>query len=531
MIKANFHPMNRDHQLNNLHKTAEWDLVVIGGGASGLGTAVDAASRGFKVVLFESMDFAKGTSSRSTKLVHGGVRYLAQGNIKLVSEALKERGLLQKNANHLVKNQKFVIPNYSWWGGYYYTIGLKMYDFLAKKLSFGKSRLLNKKSTLKSIPTLSNDGLRSGVSYQDGQFDDARLAVNLAATAIEQGATVMNYMKVIDLLKDSEGNLTGVKVEDQESKQVHEIKSKVVVNATGVFANKILKIDGRKKKGLKVVPSQGIHLVFDQRFLKSEDAVMIPKTSDGRVLFAIPWHNKVVIGTTDTPMMKPKYDPNPLEEEIDFILETANKYLSTAPKRTDVLSVYAGLRPLVAPEGDKKNTKEISRGHRILVSDSGLISIVGGKWTTYRHMAEEIVDKAIEVHVLPSRPSVTEGLKIHGCLTDSAFLADNYRYYYGSDEEAIAKLEKEYPDLVERIHHAYQFTKAEVIWNVRFEMARTIEDVLARRCRLLFLDAQAAIEAAPIVADLISKELGKDDTWKQNQLNSFIDLANSYLIS
>ena len=523
--------MNRDHQLNNLISTPQWDMVVIGGGASGLGTAVDAASRGFKVVLFESMDFAKGTSSRSTKLLHGGVRYLAQGNIGLVSEALKERGLLQKNANHLVRNQKFVIPNYSWWGGYYYTIGLKIYDLLSKKLSFGKSRLLNKKSTLKSIPTLMPDGLKSGVSYQDGQFDDARLAINLAKTAIEQGATIINYMKVVDLLKDNEGNLIGVKIEDQETEKVLEVRSKVVINATGVFANKILKIDGRKKKGLKVVPSQGIHLVFDKRFLKSADAVMIPKTNDGRVLFAIPWHNKVVVGTTDTPMMKPNYDPKPLKEEIDFILETANDYLSTAPKRSDVLSVSAGLRPLVAPEGDKKNTKEISRGHRILVSESGLISIVGGKWTTYRHMAEDIVNKAIEVHNLVETPCITENLKIHGSLSKEDEIVRSHRYYYGSDEAAIVKIESETPELSDKIHDSYDFTKAEVVWNVREEMARTIEDVLARRCRLLFLDAKAAIEAAPVVAEIIAIELGKDEIWIQDQLKSFNDLANLYLIS
>mgnify|MGYP000565888111 CR=1 FL=1 len=369
---------NRKEQIKQLKTTSKFDIVVIGGGASGLGIAVDAASRGFKVALFEAHDFAKGTSSRSTKLVHGGVRYLAQGNIKLVIEALRERGLLEKNANHLFKRQTFLIPSYKWWFKYYYGFGLTIYDWLSARLSFGGSRIISAKKASQKIKNLIPKGLNGAVTYLDGQFDDARLALNLAQTAIEQGAVALNHFRVSDILKDHNNKVSGVTVLDTETDEELNIYADVVINATGVFANKILKLAGRKKKSLKIVPSQGIHLVLDRSFLEGETALMVPKTSDGRVLFAIPWHNKAVLGTTDTPIEKPSYEPKPLKEEIDFILETASQYFTKAPTRNDIKSVFAGLRPLVAPEGDKSNTKEISRGHKIIHSESGLITIVGG---------------------------------------------------------------------------------------------------------------------------------------------------------
>ena len=330
---------------------------MIGGGATGLGVALDGISRGYKTLLLEQVDYAKGTNSRSTKLVHGGVRYLAQGNIALVREALFERGLLLRNAPHLVKNQDFIIPNYDWWGGPYYTIGLTMYDLLAGKLSLGASVHLSKQETLRRLGNLKPDGLRGGVLYHDGQFDDARLAINLAQTAVEQGGTLLNHFDVRGLLKDASGKIAGVRAADQETGQLYELPAKVVVNATGIFVDEILQMDKPGTRKL-VRPSQGVHIVLDKSFLPGDDAIMIPKTDDGRVLFAVPWHGRVVLGTTDTPLKEYSAEPQALEEEIEFILRTAARYLTRAPQRSDALSVYAGLRPLAAPQGDSTKTKE-----------------------------------------------------------------------------------------------------------------------------------------------------------------------------
>lgn len=522
--------INREEQLHKLGQGETWDFVIIGGGASGLGAAVDAASRGFKTALFENVDFAKGTSSRSTKLVHGGVRYLAQGNISLVKEALEERGLLSHNARHLFKNQKFVIPSYDWWQRGYYKVGLTMYDLLAGKLGIGKTRSIGKHKTLDRLPNLVRKGLSGGVVYHDGQFDDSRLALNLAQTAINQGALVMNHMKVVDLMKDETGNLIGVVVQDKETKRKYEVSTKVVLNATGVFANKIMKLDGRKKTGLKVVPSQGVHIVLDESFLGGNEALMIPKTSDGRVLFAVPWHGKLLVGTTDTPIKKSSYEPKALEEEIDFILKTAAMYFEKKPTRKDVLSVFAGLRPLVAPEGDKQNTKEISRGHKIIISDSGLLSIVGGKWTTYRHMAEELVDQAIEYHGLEDKPCKTRALSIHGN-TDTVPDMSNHFYIYGSELPKVLDLISTKSNYKAKIHPNYDYQIGEVVWSARNELARTVEDILARRNRLLFLDAKAAIAAAPIVAKTLGAELNKDSAWVELQIEEFTSLAQNYVLS
>jgi glycerol-3-phosphate dehydrogenase len=521
--------MKRSEQLAKLQQTQNWDVIIIGGGASGLGTAVDSASRGFKTILVEAADFAKGTSSRSTKLVHGGVRYLEQGNLSLVIEALKERGLMAKNARHLVKNQSFIIPNYNWWGGYFYTFGLTLYDLLAGRLSLGKSKFLSKKKTIELLPTIEQKGLRNGVIYHDGQFDDSRMAINLAQTAIENGACVLNYTKVIHLLKDKNHKVIGVIVEDQETGTKHEIKGTAIINATGVFTNSIMKMNDKVYKKY-IVPSQGIHLVFDKSFLPSTNALMIPKTSDGRVLFAVPWHDKIVVGTTDTLIKSHSLEPIALEKEIEFALETAQRFLAKKPTRTDVLSVFAGLRPLAAPEEKGQSTKEVSRSHKIIVSETGLISITGGKWTTYRKIAEDIIDKAISVHNLPKSDCKTEHISIHGNQITSALDRENHLYIYGTDIPEILQLQKNEPKLKEKLHINYEYTMAEVAWAIRCEMARTIEDVLARRVRLLFLDARAAIESCEKVGDLLTKELGHDDTWKQNQITVFKTLANGFLL-
>ena len=521
--------MKRKEQLAKLQQVSNWDIIIIGGGASGLGTAVDSASRGFKTILFEAVDFAKGTSSRSTKLVHGGVRYLEQGDISLVREALKERGILTKNAQHLAKNQSFVIPNYNWWGGYFYTIGLKIYDLLAGSLSLGKSEYISKKKTIQLLPTVEQKGLQNGVIYHDGQFDDARMAINLAQTAVENSACVLNYFKVIQLLKDINDKIIGVIVEDQESGEKHEIKGTAVINATGVFTNSIMKMNDKVYKKY-IVPSQGIHLVLDKSFLPSDYALMIPKTSDGRVLFAVPWHDKIVVGTTDTLIKSHSLEPIATEEEITFVLETAQEFLSKKPTRADVLSVFAGLRPLAAPEEKGKSTKEVSRSHKIIVSETGLITITGGKWTTYRKMAEDAVDKAISVHNLPEVICKTESLSIHGNTKTTELDRENHLYIYGSDISEILKLQEEEPKLKEKLHPNYSYTLAEVVWAIRYEMARTIDDILARRVRLLFLDARAAIVCSEKVANLLAKELGYDKAWKENQMADFKTLANGYLL-
>lgn len=503
-----------------------WDIIIIGGGATGLGTAVDAASRGYKTLLLEQSDFAKGTSSRSTKLVHGGVRYLAQGNIGLVREALHERGLLLKNAAHLVKNESFIIPVYSWWKSVYYGIGLAFYDLLAAKLSFGKSRRISKQETLQRLPGINPNKLYGGVLYHDGQFDDARLAINLAQTAIEQGATVLNYLKVIGLAK-KDGKIYGVSAVDIETGKTYQLKAKVVVNATGVFVDEVMQLDAPEQQPL-VRPSQGIHLVVDRSFLPGNDALMIPETEDGRVIFVVPWHNRLLIGTTDTPLNAHSLEPVALESEVDFVIRNAGKYLSKPIKRTDVLSVFAGLRPLAAPKEGSASTKEISRSHKLIISPSNLITITGGKWTTYRKMAQGTVDAVAQVGRLQRSECRTASLSIHGNQSGSDW--SNYLYVYGSDQNTLLKLSIESPDWTRKLHPNFDYIAAEVIWAVRHEMARTVEDVLARRLRVLFLDAKAAMEMAPDVAKLMADEMKKDEAWIKAQVENFNSVASSYLL-
>lgn len=521
--------MNRNEMMQTLNSPTgrNWDVVVIGGGASGLGTALDAAARGYKTLLVEQSDFAKGTSSRSTKLVHGGVRYLAQGDISLVLEALQERGLLRQNAPHLVRNQSFVIPNYTWWTGPFYTVGMKVYDMMAGKLGLGPSEHITKEETLKAIPNISDKELTGGVIYYDGQFDDARLAINLAQTFVENSGIAINYMKAVGLIKNAQQMISGVKLKDMESGEIYEVAAKVVVNATGVFADDILQMDN-PEQAKTIKPSQGIHIVLDKSFLQGDSAIMIPKTSDGRVLFAVPWHGKVVVGTTDIPIDSPSLEPRALDEEIEFILSTASEYLKKVPKRSDVLSIFAGLRPLAAPQGDEQNTKEISRSHKIIVALSGLVTITGGKWTTYRKMAEDTIDKAALIGGLPERACETKNMPIHGYVKNTDW--SDHQYIYGVDKLHLARLVQENPEFGKKLHTRLPFTKVEVIWAVRQEMARTIDDVLARRVRALYLDARAAVEIAPEVAEIIANELNFNNLWKENQIREFTELAKGYIL-
>jgi glycerol-3-phosphate dehydrogenase len=518
---------DRKSLLKPLDNNPDWDVIIIGGGATGLGVALDSVTRGYKTLLLEQSDFAKGTSSRSTKLVHGGVRYLAQGNIDLVQEALYERGLMLKNASHLVKNQSFIIPNYKWWDAIVYTVGLKVYDFLAGKLSFGKSIRISKKETSRRLSTIKTEHLKGGVVYHDGQFDDARLAVNIAQTAIEQGASLLNHFKVIRLQKDTDGKVSGVTAIDQDSHREYNFNAKVVINATGVFTDEILQMDTAGAKNT-VRPSQGIHLVLDGSFLPGNDAIMIPKTADGRVLFLVPWHHRVVVGTTDTLLDSHSLEPKPLEEEIDFILETANAYLNKQVSRADVLSIFAGLRPLAAPKDPSEKTKEISRSHKIIVSSSDLITITGGKWTTYRRMAQDTINKVIALGKLPREKCQTKHLSIHGA--DGSADDDDHLYIYGTDQRAIEELIKGSPELGEKLHPRLEFLKVEVVWAVKNEMALSVEDVLARRVRILFLDAKASQDVAPQVAEILAEYLDKDEAWKQSQIEEFTQLADQYII-
>lgn len=509
------------HQLDT--QSQPWDLIVIGGGASGLGTAVEAAARGLRTLLLEQKDFAAGTSSRSTKLIHGGVRYLRQGRLGLVKQALHERGLLLQNAPHLVHGLSCVLPLYAPWEGLYYGIGLKLHDLLAGRAELAPSRRLSREETLRLIPTLQPSGLRGGIVYQDGQFDDARLAVSLARTLLDLGGRPLNYLAVNGFLKAG-GRIAGVRACDRETGREYELRSRVVVNAGGVFSDELRRLDDPEAVPI-IAPSQGVHLVLDRSFLPGDCALVVPRTDDGRILFAIPWHDRVLIGTTDTPIAKVSLDPSPLPEEIDFLLAHAARYLSRKPAREDVRSVFAGLRPLVS-SGKRVKTAALSRGHTILVSVSGLVSVAGGKWTTYRRMAEDTVDRATAVTGLVAGPSVTERLRLHGWREQPA--AEPWEVY-GSDTEALGTLASVLPAGNELLHPQLPYRVCEVVWAVRHEFARSVEDVLARRTRALFLDASASMAMAPRVAELMAAELGRDETWQRRQVAGFRALARNYL--
>ena len=479
-----------------------WDIVIIGGGATGVGCALDAAARGLEVLLLEQHDLGKGTSSRSTKLVHGGVRYLRQGNLALVREALSERSILLRNAPHVVHKQPFIVPCYGFGQKAFYGTGLKIYDKLAGESGLGKTRMLSRSETIAALPTVNKDGLTGGVMYMDGQFDDTRLLVDLACAADSHGATILNYARVTAINKNKDGRIGGVELEDVLTGERFAVTARVVINAAGVFCDAVRSMSNDNAEPL-VTFSRGIHVVLDGAFLPGGNAVMIPKTSDGRVLFCIPWLGVTLVGTTETRVTQAELEPNAAESEIDFVLETAGTYLEQRPTRDDILSVFAGIRPLVS-SGQTKNTAALSRGHLISVDNAGVVTITGGKWTTYRRMAEDAVDQALNVAGLDAGPSVTEDLPIEGPPGSTS----------GGDDQLHAKL---------------PYTKRDVIRAVRDEMAMTVEDVLARRTRALFLNAAAAIESAPIVAVIMAAEMGKDDEWVAEQTADFTKIAENYL--
>ncbi len=495
--------MNRGAMLAGLTQTIEWDIIIIGGGATGLGCAVDASSRGYKTLLVEQYDFGKGTSGKSTKLVHGGVRYLAQGNIKLVMEALRERAYLLHNAPHIATTSPFVVPVYNLRDKLFYGIGLKMYDLLAGKLSLGKTKWLNKSQTLQYLQGINSKNLYGGILYYDGQFDDTRLATELAMTAVEQGATVLNYCKAEAFIKTN-NTISSVKINDTINNVSYTIKAKVIVNATGVFADAVMQMDEPANEKL-IAPSQGVHLVVERYFFPNDAAMMIPKTDDGRVLFAVPWHSKIILGTTDTPVKNISIEPKPLQEEINFILHHANKYLSKPITEKDVLSAFAGLRPLIKRK-DVSSTAVLSRDHTILISASGLITVSGGKWTTYRKIAEDVIGKAAKSGQLKQTKCVTKKLRI------------------GNQDKIAAKNDNEF------LQTGVQLSEENIKYFVEEEMALTVEDILARRTRLLFLDASKAIAAAPFVAQQMAFLLNKDEQWINLQVIEFEALAKQYLL-
>ncbi len=527
--------MKRDESIQALADAGEvWDVLVVGGGATGLATALDAAARGFRTALVERDDFAKGTSSRSTKLIHGGFRYLKQGNVSLVMESLHERGLLLRNAPHIVRPLSFVVPTYRWWETPFYMAGLKLYDALAGSLGIAPADLLNPAETVELIPTIETDRLTGGVQYYDGQFDDARLAVCMARTILDQGGVVANHVKLESFLK-SGGRIGGVVARDLESDEELKIRARVTINATGVFTDELRRIDDAGSNGM-MMTSQGVHIVLDRSFLPGDSAIMIPKTDDGRILFAIPWKDRALVGTTDTPLPEPMPEPRALPDEIAFLIEHAGRYLTKDPTGSDVLSVFAGLRPLVKA-GDGKDTSKLSRNHRIVVSDSGLVTITGGKWTTCRRMAEDTIDRAIKVGGLERRPEATTELKLHGAdggesseVNNPTFAAGHDWRDYGGDAAELEALALDDPALGEPLHPGLPYCGVEIVHGARHEMARDLEDVLSRRTRALLLDAGAALEIAPRVAALLAGELGRDKSWERAEVESFAELAAGYRI-
>lgn len=507
--------ISREQFLSQIVAKPHFDIIIIGGGATGLGCAIDAVYRGYKTLLIEGCDFAKGTSSKSTKLVHGGVRYLEQGDIKLVREALRERGIFLKNAAHVAHPLEFVIPVYKWWQKYYYGIGLKVYDLLSGKYSLGKSTLLNKKQVLEKLPTVKTESLAGGISYFDGQFDDAKLAVNMLQTFIKKGGVAVNYAHFTNFLKEDNGKINGLSFYDVLGKQNYTVHSKVVINATGVFADEVMQKDNNALPKM-ILPSQGTHIMLPLEFLPTDKALMIPKTTDGRVLFGIPWHGKLLLGTTDTPVDTISLEPKPLEEEVLFILQNAQAYLSKTPERKDILAVFAGLRPLFS-NTNTVATKKVSRSHHLEVFASGLVNILGGKWTTYRKMAEDAVDAAAKEARLQDVTCTTEHVLLLG--------------YEDEKKSWKSRMIDERPSLATLLHPNYSYTYADVLWSIEFEMARTLDDVLSRRIRILFLNASDTEQIAASVAQFMAKELAKDANWVEEQLEAFQDVLKNYKIA
>ena len=509
--------MNRDENLVKLSETEVWDLIVIGGGATGLGAALEGATRGMKVLLIDKFDFAKGTSSRSTKLIHGGVRYLRNGDFKLVRKALKERHTLKKIAPHIVNNRDFIIPIYNWLDFFVYGIGLKIYDLIAGKYSFGPTLFIGRKKTSEALPGIIQKGLKGGIQYQDGQFDDARFAISLAKTIEEQGGVCINYLGFESFIEQDK-KAQGILAKDTLSKQSYRIRSKHIINATGVFSNTILEA---VKSDIKIRTSRGTHLVLDRSFLPSDTALMVPKTSDGRVLFIIPWRQHVLIGTTDIETEDIAFEPKKSQNDIAFLLSNAGNYMKKQPQLEDVKSVYSGLRPLVSAA--KKNTKHLSRDHFLLQSQNDVLHILGGKWTTYRLMGEEAIEKLLAHKTHQYSQSKTQQLHLIGYQAHPNF--EDPLHMYGDKKKIIESL-----GATTSLSQTIFLSEGMIIYAMKHEMACTLEDILSRRTRILFLNAREAIRLAPIVVEIMGRFLQKDKKWEKEQRDFFIHLASNYHI-
>lgn len=510
--------------MNNLQPT-KCDVIVIGGGATGLGVAVEAASRGYSTMLFEAFDFGSGTSSKSTKLVHGGLRYLANMDFALVKEGLEEREYFLNNAPHIAKIQGYLVPLYSLLDRLKYYVGIKLYGFLSHRKKIGQSVFLNHRQTINLAPELKQKNLRGSAVYYDGQFDDTRMLISLLRTFEKHGGMAHNYHEITGFMKDKNFKVIGVKVHDKLNDTNFSVEARVVINATGVLTDTILNIDEPAKEHQNVAAAQGTHIVLDKDIFDSPHALVIPKTSDERILFVLPWHDKIIVGTTDIAVNKPCLEPIATDAEIDFILDTLNQYTNKQVTKADIRSMFSGLRPLVKPE-HKTNTAKISRKHEILYSDSGIISIVGGKWTIYRRMGEDTINFAIQHNRLDSRKSITKDLHLFGYTTDKTPYPLSV---YGSDVDKIIAIQAELGNH-DKLHPGLPYYNAEVIYQVRYEMAKTVEDILARRTRALFLNAKYAIESAQKVAQLMASEMHKDDHWIKRQIDNFTLYAKNYMV-
>lgn len=506
-----------------------FDVLVIGGGATGLGIALDAVTRGFRTALVEAGDFAQATSSRSTKLVHGGVRYLASGQIHLVREALHERAVMLRNAPHLVHPLPTILPATHRWELPWYGAGLSAYDLLSGSSSMGPTRILGRQATIERVPTIAFDKICGGVLYHDAQFNDARYALALARTAIDHGATVLNYARCTRFLYTG-GMVSGAVIQAAETGAEATLTARAVINATGIFTDEMRTLDEPARPHLLSV-SRGTHIVVSSRFLDGKTALMVPKTDDGRVIFALPWQGSVIVGTTDLPAAGSRMEPGYTPDEIDYLLDHIAPYLQKPIERGDIKAIFSGLRPLVT--GKENKTSKLSREHHIDASQTGLITVAGGKWTTYRRMAQDTLDFAIRSKLLPAARCITGTVPLRGAPplsapptgTGNPILAE-----YGTDAPALTEITRSEPSLAGPIDPSLGYTFATVAYAVRHELARTVEDVLSRRTRALLLDTAAAMRAAPAVARLMAKELGKDDAWARNQTLAFLETATEHYL-
>lgn len=566
LVKSRPPPPSRKQVLESLEKET-FDVLVIGGGAVGTGTAVDAATRGLKVALVEKTDFALGTSSKLTKMAHGGVRYLekavfqlSKAQLDLVIEALNERALIINNAPHLAQILPIMIPVYHYWQVPYFYVGTKLYDLFAGRQNLRLLYLMTKSRASEQAPMLDSANLVAGLVYHDGIFNDARMNSTLAVTATEHGASVANYTEVVQLLK-KDGKVCGATVRDRETGHTFDVHAKAVVNATGPFLDKILEMDADpegkppavEQAPKMVVPSAGVHVVLPEFYCPPDMGLLDASTSDGRVMFFLPWQGKVLAGTTDTPQKRIADYPVPTEEEIEDILTELQKYIKFPVRREDVLLAWSGIRPLVRdPSHVTSQTTGLTQGlvrlHLLYKTESGLITISGGKWTTYREMAQETVDNVVKDFGFTTKPCITKHLPLAGAegydetlaarlvqaYGVTAQIADHLASNYGTRAPLVLELYKQLPEnskpitaLREASYETYEFpfTVAELLYSIHYEYARTPEDFLARRTRLAFLNAQRAQDAIDDVANIMARELG----WSNKLKGEMISHAKEYI--